>query len=118
MLPLVLRIQEDFAAAVQIVQTEKQKLLPNSNCQKPLGDRLLTNVRPRLGVKVGRQNWFKARSIKHCVDMAGPGNVSVENKIDGEYCQVHVDPLKGRAGIQIFSKSGKDSTEDRQALIG
>ena len=74
-------------------------------------------IKPKLGTKVGRQNWFKARSIKHCMDMAGIGRMSVEKKIDGEYCQIHIDPKQGRKGIQIFSKSGKDSTEDRGALI-
>lgn len=46
------------------------------------------------------------------------GLMSVEAKIDGEYCQIHVDVSRGRRGVQIFSKSGKDSTEDRKRLIG
>jgi DNA ligase-4 len=44
--------------------------------------------------------------------------MSVEAKVDGEYCQIHVDVSRGRRGVQIFSKSGKDSTEDRKRLIG
>ena len=42
--------------------------------------------------------------------------MSLERKYDGEYCQVHTD--LGRAGheIHIFSKSGKDSTNDRQGV--
>ena len=39
-----------------------------------------------------------------------------EDKIDGEYCQIHVDLAKTSGHIQIFSKSGKDSTEDKEAL--
>jgi DNA ligase 4 len=40
----------------------------------------------------------------------------VERKYDGEYCQVHIDLSKGMDCIQIFSKSGKDSTVDRIGL--
>ncbi|PHH61889.1 hypothetical protein CDD81_7753 [Ophiocordyceps australis] len=36
--------------------------------------------------------------------------------MDGEYCQIHVDAAHGPPRIQIFSKSGKDSTEDRVGL--
>ena len=72
-------------------------------------------LKPTLGVKIGRQPWFKGRSIKHCLDMSH-GRMSCEEKIDGEYCQIHIDLSKGRNCIQIFSKSGKDSTDDRIAL--
>ena len=66
---------------------------------------------------MGRQFWLKARSIKHCFDL-GHGRMSIQDKIDGEYCQIHVDVTKRSRSIQIFSKSGKDSTEDRSALLG
>jgi DNA ligase-4 len=58
----------------------------------------------------------------------GYGRMSCEEKLDGEYCQIHIDlsklggPSKGRNlskgsdCIQIYSKSGKDSTQDRKAL--
>ncbi|KAJ2903971.1 DNA ligase 4 [Zalerion maritima] len=75
---------------------------------------LLDHVGPIAGVKVGRQVWLKGRNIKHCIKM-GSGNMSVEQKMDGEYCQVHIDLSKSRA-VRIFSKSGKDSTEDREGL--
>ncbi|KAH8757962.1 ATP dependent DNA ligase [Diaporthe sp. PMI_573] len=42
--------------------------------------------------------------------------MSVENKMDGEYCQIHIDLSKGSNCIQIFSKSGKDSTRDKEKL--
>ncbi|KAH8800733.1 hypothetical protein F5884DRAFT_808642, partial [Xylogone sp. PMI_703] len=41
--------------------------------------------------------------------------MSVERKYDGEYCQIHIDLNKANH-IQIFSKSGKDSTSDRRGL--
>lgn len=115
-LPCVLRIQDDFAAAINAVQVFKSRLLPNSS-RRTSRVQMLNSIKPQLGTKVGRQTWLKGRSIKHCVDM-GHGRMSVEEKIDGEYCQIHIDLSKGDNCIQIFSKSGKDSTEDREALHG
>ncbi|KAH8742208.1 hypothetical protein F5883DRAFT_440439 [Diaporthe sp. PMI_573] len=73
--------------------------------------------KPQIGVKVGRQTWLKGRSIKHCLEM-GKGFMSVKNKMDGEYCQIHIDLSRGSDRIQIFSKSGKDSTQDKKKLHG
>jgi DNA ligase-4 len=116
-LPYVLKVQDDFGSAVALVQQSRTRLLPNAACSKSRTQQVLATVKPRLGVKVGRQFWYKGRSIKHCLDM-GSGRMSVQEKVDGEYCQIHVDPSKeGSHRIQIFSKSGKDSTEDRKALI-
>jgi DNA ligase 4 len=42
--------------------------------------------------------------------------MSVERKYDGEYYQVHIDLTRRTQRIQIFSKSGKDSTSDREGL--
>lgn len=114
-LPAILQIQDDFAAAINALQAAKSPMLPNSSRQARLGNESIASIKPRLGIKVGRQNWFKARSIKHCSTL-GDGRMSVENKIDGEYCQIHIDATRDPPRIQIFSKSGKDSTEDRQGL--
>jgi DNA ligase-4 len=114
-LPSTLKILDDFMAAIEAVQQAKTRLLPNSSRGSVIGNRLLTAVKPQLGIKVGRQPWLKARSIKHCLDM-GRGRMSVERKIDGEYCQIHVDLSNSQSPIQIFSKSGKDSTEDRKKV--
>ncbi|KAL0943780.1 ATP dependent dna ligase domain protein [Colletotrichum truncatum] len=111
MLPNILRVQEEFSVALSLVQ----KLRSDSSFR--IGGDLLKHLTPVLGVKVGRQPWLKGRSIKHCMNI-GHGWMSCEKKIDGEYCQVHVDLSKGRNCIQIFSKSGKDSTLDRIALHG
>lgn len=116
-LPAILQIQDDFTAAINALQAAKSPMLPNSSRQARLGNELIASIKPRLGIKVGRQNWFKARSIKHCSTL-GYGRMSVENKIDGEYCQIHIDATRDPPRIQIFSKSGKDSTEDRQGLRG
>ncbi|KAL7937250.1 hypothetical protein V8C35DRAFT_295174 [Trichoderma chlorosporum] len=117
LLPSILKIREDFTIAIDTIQRlrgEARSLHPG---KQYIERERLSSVRPQLSVKVGRQQWFKARSMKHCISMCR-GLMSVEAKIDGEYCQIHVDPSKGRRGIQIFSKSGKDSTEDRERLIG
>lgn len=72
---------------------------------------------PRIGVKVGAPKWIKAKGgVKRAVSSIGGRSMSVERKHDGEYCQIHINLLKGEDCIQIFSKSGKDSTEDRQGV--
>ena len=76
----------------------------------------LTDHHPKLGVKVGRTIYLKARSINHAVQMIHGRTMSLERKYDGEYCQIHIDLSKGNNRIQIFSKSGKDSTRDRAGL--
>ncbi|KAM0235667.1 hypothetical protein ACHAPO_005451 [Fusarium lateritium] len=116
LLPCVLKVQDDFATAITTAQNLRRGLLPNSGQQTPR-EQIMSTMKPQLGIKIGRQPWIKGRSIKHCLDM-GHGRMSVEEKIDGEYCQIHIDPSKGDRCIQIFSKSGKDSTEDRVALRG
>ncbi|WAO93952.1 DNA-LIGASE-A3 domain-containing protein [Fusarium falciforme] len=115
-LPCVLKIQDDFSTAINSVQAIRGRLLPNAARKTPR-EQILSSVKPQLGIKVGRQPWVKGRSIKHCLNM-GHGRMSVEDKIDGEFCQIHIDLSKGENCIQIFSKSGKDSTEDREALHG
>ncbi|EEU44370.1 uncharacterized protein NECHADRAFT_48724 [Fusarium vanettenii 77-13-4] len=115
-LPCVLKIQDDFSTAINSVQAIRGRLLPNAARKTPR-EQILSSVKPQLGIKVGRQPWVKGRSIKNCLDM-GHGRMSVEDKIDGEFCQIHIDLSKGENCIQIFSKSGKDSTEDREALHG
>ncbi|KAK5662956.1 hypothetical protein OQA88_6368 [Cercophora sp. LCS_1] len=109
-LPAIMKVQDENAAAALV--------LGKFRADKAAGKANLAEyLKPRLGVKIGRQPWFKGRSIKHCLDM-GHGRMSCEEKLDGEYCQIHIDLSKGRDCIQIFSKSGKDSTRDRIALHG
>ncbi|KAH8177226.1 ATP dependent DNA ligase domain-containing protein [Sarocladium implicatum] len=114
-LPAALKVLDDFVAAIDAVQHAKTRLLPTLSRNNHVKHNVLSMVKPQCGIKIGRQPWVKARSIKHCLDM-GHGKMSVERKIDGEYCQIHVDLSKRQSPIQIFSKSGKDSTEDRSKL--
>ncbi|KAM3451422.1 hypothetical protein MY3296_005365 [Beauveria thailandica] len=116
-LPCILQIRDDFTEALAAMSSARGPLLPMAAGRGKLNARrALATVKPKLGVKVGRQQWLKGRSIKHCIDM-GSGRMSVETKLDGEYCQIHVDLSRSKRMVQIFSKSGKDSTEDRFKVI-
>ncbi|KAI9798667.1 MAG: hypothetical protein M1833_004656 [Piccolia ochrophora] len=138
LLPELLQFQSTFDAAANLLRGPVVGGFPAS----PKGTkdeeryRLLASAElvPQMGVKVGRANFVKARvrsskrkngtrlddtkSIKHCLQMAASRNMSLERKYDGEYCQIHVDLVKGAERIQIFSKSGKDSTLDRRGVHG
>ncbi|KAI5865511.1 hypothetical protein GGS23DRAFT_618587 [Durotheca rogersii] len=107
LLPQVMKVRDDFAIAAAFLQRLRQS--PHDQSV------IASSLKPSLGTKVGRQPWFKGRSIKHCMDMGRLREVSCEQKIDGEYCQIHID-LRRSQSIQIFSKSGKDSTRDRIGL--
>ncbi|KAL7915026.1 hypothetical protein GGI35DRAFT_435839 [Trichoderma velutinum] len=117
LLPSMLKIREDFTIAIETIQQLRREMRSLHPDKLYIERERLSSIKPQLSVKIGRQQWFKARSMKHCISMC-KGVMSVEAKVDGEYCQIHVDVSKGRRGIQIFSKSGKDSTEDREGLIG
>ncbi|KAL2019635.1 hypothetical protein VTK56DRAFT_9450 [Thermocarpiscus australiensis] len=109
LLPAILKVQDDLAVAGRILDSQKRDRAVTGKTE------LAQYLKPTLGVKIGRQAWIKGRSIKHCLSML-QGRVSCEEKVDGEYCQIHIDLSKGYDCIQIFSKSGKDSTRDRIAL--
>ncbi|KAK3955359.1 ATP dependent DNA ligase [Pseudoneurospora amorphoporcata] len=108
-LPLMLKVRDDFVDAGRILASHKRERTVTGR------DEFAKHLQPKLGVKVGRQHWIKGRSLQQCLQM-GYGRMSCEEKYDGEYCQVHIDLSKGYDCIQIFSKSGKDSTRDRRAL--
>lgn len=111
MLPKLLKVQSSLAAALSLLVSLRAR------CSLSAVDDnfdILEHIRPQVGIKVGRQPFLKARSVKNCVDMVKNRRVFVEKKYDGEYQQLHIDmskPLLER--ITIFSKSGKDSTKDR-----
>jgi len=119
LLPELLKFQDSFDAVVPLIrgpviggfptQLKKQ----DQSFYRAGAAKVLV---PRVGIKVGRVPYLKARSIKHCVQMAGRRRMSLERKYDGEYCQIHIDLGKGKNWVQIFSKSGKDSTLDREGV--
>lgn len=110
LLPCVMKIHDNFAVAMGLLQSHERN---SGVIEEPLSRELITTqIKPILGVKVGRQTFLKGRSARDCVDM-GYGLMSCEKKMDGEYCQIHVNVENGMAHIQIFSKSKRDSTADR-----
>lgn len=113
LLPAILDVQDDLAVAGRVLDSHKST---QKTAESEAGiSQLAEALKPMLGVKIGRQPWIKGRSINHCLSMTR-GRISCEEKMDGEYCQIHIDLSKGYECIQIFSKSGKDSTRDRFAL--
>ncbi|KAK8058730.1 hypothetical protein PG994_009178 [Apiospora phragmitis] len=108
LLPRMLKVRDDLQIATDYLQHVGSS---------PSDPKVIASLmKPALGTKVGRPPWLKARSIQNCLDMMGQRQVSCEQKIDGEYCQIHIDLSKPHDSIQIFSKSGKDSTQDRRRL--
>ncbi|KAI8961546.1 hypothetical protein F5Y11DRAFT_325662 [Daldinia sp. FL1419] len=108
LLPQLMKVRDDFTVATTFLRQVSQ----SSYSQNDIDGML----RPRIGTKVGRQTWLKGRSIKHCLNMGKSRDMSCEQKVDGEYCQIHIDLRKRNSPIQIFSKSGKDSTQDRLGI--
>ncbi|KAF2153438.1 hypothetical protein K461DRAFT_278248 [Myriangium duriaei CBS 260.36] len=118
LLPDILRFQQDFDAAVH---TLKDRFATHQSCpdnQSATQIRKLVSAshRPIVGVKVSRSTFCKARSIDHCMKTVDKQHWMVERKYDGEFCEMHIDLSKGDDWLKIFSKSGKDSTQDRRAL--
>ena len=116
LLPDFLKVQDCLNAAVGMLRGPvicKWPAMPGQDEAKRYKGLAAQLLLPRSGVKVGRANYLKARSIKHALQMAGRRRMSLERKYDGEYCQMHINLAHGDNCIQIFSKSGKDSTNDK-----
>ncbi|OJK00137.1 hypothetical protein ASPACDRAFT_10914, partial [Aspergillus aculeatus ATCC 16872] len=116
--PLLL-FQDTFEGALSMLRSDPISHFPphpDPGLARDLAYLALQHLNPRVGVKIGRPEYHKARSIKHCCRMVNRRRMSIERKYDGEYCQVHIDLTLGPSSIQIFSKSGKDSTVDRVGI--
>ncbi|KAL2788855.1 hypothetical protein BJX66DRAFT_352480 [Aspergillus keveii] len=119
LLPHLLLFQNSFEAAVNLISSQPIchfPAKPEPSLARDLGKIALHHLVPITGTKIGRPDYYKARSIKHCCKMIDQRRMSVERKYDGEYCQIHIDLSKHPHSIQIFSKSGKDSTADRAGV--
>ncbi|EEP79119.1 conserved hypothetical protein [Uncinocarpus reesii 1704] len=118
LLPKLLLFQNSLEGALKFLAQEPISEFPprpEAQYANLLGRVALPLLKPKVGVKVGRADFYKARSLKHCCQMVGGRVMSVERKYDGEYCQIHIDLSKADC-IQIFSKSGKDSTVDKRGV--
>lgn len=122
LLPDLLRFQQDFGAAMSLLRGELRgyHANPDPRSQQLFKIQASEKLRPQVGTKVGRPTFHKARALNYCVNtMLGPTQWVLERKYDGEYCEIHIDLSKSSDPIrciQIFSKSGKDSTADRKGI--
>jgi len=85
--------------------------------EMPPGER--PQARPVVGQMVDVPKSRKGQTCKHALGfLKGSTKVWAETKYDGERAQIHVQlpPGGGPAKITIFSKSKRDSTEDRYAV--
>lgn len=122
LLPDLLRFQDDLEAAVRLLKTTLNGYPETCDVRSESLHRqnARASLKPAVGVKVGRPEWTKARSIDHCMKMTAGQRWVLERKYDGEYCEIHIDLARSAdvyECITIFSKSSKDSTADRRGLI-
>ena len=119
-LPVAMRMYDSFESAITALKAPLTLQLSETgqgtSSQPCLDD--VSHLVPQIGIKVGSPAWAKARGgIRHALSMVNGRTMSLERKYDGEYCQIHVDLSRGDNCVQIFSKSGKDSTEDRKGVV-
>ncbi|KAI4193047.1 MAG: hypothetical protein LQ350_008492, partial [Teloschistes chrysophthalmus] len=103
-----LDVHTNYEAAVGLLRY--QEATAESQAQS------IVPLRPMIGSKIGKVPFLKGRSVKNVVQLVAGRKMSVERKYDGEYCQIHINLARGRDCIQLFSKSGKDSTDDRRGV--
>lgn len=119
LLPDLLRFQAKFSSAVTLVKGPLKDFpdRPDLRSERLLRKQAAPLIKPQIGIKIGRPDFTKARSIDHCLKMLGGQQWVLERKYDGEYCELHIDlSLPPSQWIKIFSKSGKDSTSDRSGI--
>lgn len=118
LLPDLLLFQNDFDAVFTMLRGELgcYPAVPGNLEERAMRIEAAHKLKPVVGIKVGRPTFKKAWSFKHCFQMVGTHAWAVENKYDGEYCEIHVDLANAPQDIKIFSKNGKDATTDREAL--
>ena len=118
-LPTAMQMYDDFGAAISELRGLPASQMTDCNqrilSKPPVNDAHL--LQPRIGVKLGPPKWVKAKGgVKHAISVIDGRTMSIEKKHDGEYCQIHIDLSNGEDCVQIFSKSGKDSTSDRKGV--
>jgi DNA ligase-4 len=118
LLPELFTLQNDFNAAFHMLRGELSCYPPTPmpDMEKAMRAEAVKKLNAIVGTKLGRPNFHKAWSFKHLFQLTGDTAWAAEVKYDGEYCEIHVDLGKSPNDIQIFSKNGKDATQDRQPL--
>ena len=120
LMAVVLKVHDNVEEAIKIIRGPHfRHLAAMPSPQQRTLQREVASLRltPKLGIKVGRPTFLKARSVRHASQLANGRIMSLEHKYDGEYCQIHVNAKSPGCEIQIFSKSGKDSTIDRGGVL-
>ncbi|KAJ5563050.1 hypothetical protein N7461_001811 [Penicillium sp. DV-2018c] len=88
LLPHLFRLQNSFEGALGMLSSDPICQFPpnpDPKAARSLSSKALQHLRPRPGIKVGRPDYYKARSIKHCLEMINGRRMSLERKYDGEY---------------------------------
>jgi DNA ligase-4 len=116
LLPDLLRFQSTIHAAVDFLDASTIRCMPiqpAADTRDGLREAARWELKPQVGTMAARPIYEKARSIRHCCQLASTRRMSVERKYDGEHYQIHVALNESGTCIKIFSKSGRDSTIDR-----
>lgn len=117
LLPDLLLFQNDFETACRLLREELSCFppVPAIGLEKDMRIEAATKLRAVVGTKIGRPTFHKVWSFKNLFQLTGDHAWAAEVKYDGEYCEIHID-LEHHPDIKIFSKNGKDATNDRRAL--
>jgi DNA ligase-4 len=117
LLPDLLQFQNDFDMACQLLQGELScfPAVPAADQESSMRIEAARKLRAVVGTKVGRPAFHKAWSFTNLFQLTGDRAWAAEAKYDGEYCEIHID-LKQSPIIKIFSKNGKDATNDRRGV--
>ncbi|KAF3932946.1 hypothetical protein ABW20_dc0101934 [Dactylellina cionopaga] len=140
LLPEIWRIRGDLRSALALLGSKTFKLFPctpSVEDKDELRENAVRLLVPEIGIKVGRPVFVKALNCERVLQMVGKEVWALERKYDGgtitksfglheyflliahikklflEYCQIHIDLTKGKDWLKIYSKSGRDSTQDR-----
>ncbi|PLW58699.1 hypothetical protein PCANC_00264 [Puccinia coronata f. sp. avenae] len=115
-MPRIYRAKADYDVAADLcekIPRDRRKMTG------PLEELLQNLIKPQLGTPVNIPKAVKASGPCLAAPLSKlKGQIWAETKMDGERMQIHVDASKPEAEqIQIFSKSHRDSTEDRASTL-
>lgn len=86
LLPSLLKFQDSFTAAVKLLRGPFADYPSKPNCvlsERTFKLQAAKLLSPQIGVKVGRPQFLKARSMDNCVKLANKQKWSMERKYDG-----------------------------------
>jgi DNA ligase-4 len=119
LLPDLLRARNTLSDTLALLQSAAFHQTPanlSGESENSSREAVWPEVKPRVGTMVGLPIFEKARSIKHYCYLVRHRKISVERKYNREYYQIHIQRHHTKYDISIFSRSGRDSTQDRVGL--